>query len=82
MILSEWHYIAYFPFRPHLAEQLLEVASEWRCKKLDNSDILFLKHDSSIFKQSSNPVCGLSMMEQVRLSAVWPIGELTGFALP
>ena len=36
------------------------------------ADILFLKHDSSIFRQSSNPVCGFSMMEQVRLCAVWP----------
>ena len=32
-------------------------------------DILFLKHDSSIFRQSSNPVCGFSMMKQVRLCA-------------
>ena len=39
-----------------------------RCR----SDILFLKHDSSIFRQSSNPVCGFSMMEQVRLCCVWP----------
>ena len=36
------------------------------------SDIIVLKHDSSILRQSSNPVCGLSMMEQVRLCAVWP----------
>ena len=36
------------------------------------TDILFLKHDSSIFRQSSNPVyvCGFYMMEQVRLCAV------------
>ena len=34
-------------------------------------DILFLKYDSRILRQSSNPVCGLSMMEQVRLCAVW-----------
>ena len=30
-------------------------------------DILFLKHASSLFRQSSNPVCGFSMMEQVSL---------------
>ena len=36
-------------------------------------DILFLKHASSIFRQSSNPVCGFSMTEQVWLCAVWPI---------
>ena len=34
------------------------------------SDILFLKHDSRIIRQSSNPVCSFSMMEQVRLCAV------------
>ena len=33
-------------------------------------DILFLKHDSSIFRQSTNPVGGFSMMEQVRPCAV------------
>ena len=31
------------------------------------ADILFLKHVSSIFRQSSNPVRGFSMMKQVRL---------------
>ena len=36
------------------------------------SDVLFLKHESSILRQSSNPVCGLSMTEQVRLCAVCP----------
>ena len=33
-------------------------------------DILFLKHASSLFRQSSNTVCGFSMMEQVGLGAV------------
>ena len=36
------------------------------------SDILFLKHACSIIRQSSNPACGFSMMEQVRLWVVWP----------
>ena len=38
-----------------------------------SADNLFLKHDSSILRQSesSNPVCGFSMMVQVRLFAVW-----------
>ena len=39
-------------------------------------DFLFLKHDSSFLRQAYNPVCGFSMMEQVRLCAVWPTGEL------
>ena len=36
------------------------------------AEVLALKHESKIFRQSSNPVCGFSMMEQVRLSYVWP----------
>ena len=36
------------------------------------SDILIIKHDSRILWQSSNPVCGFSMMEQASLCAVWP----------
>ena len=39
-------------------------------------DILFLKHDSSILRWSSNPVRDFSMMEQVRLCAVWLTGAL------
>ena len=35
------------------------------------ADILFLKRDCRVHRQSSNPVCGFSMMEQVRLCAVW-----------
>ena len=40
-------------------------------------DIFFLKHDSSIFRQSSNSVCGLSMIEQVQFGP-----EITVLALP
>ena len=40
-------------------------------------DILFLKHDSSILRQSSNPACGFSMMEQVLFGP-----RETGLALP
>ena len=36
-------------------------------------EFIALKHESGILRQSSNPVCGFSMMEQVRLCAVWPI---------
>ena len=36
------------------------------------ADLLFLKHACSIFRQSSNPVLCLSIMEQARLCAVWP----------
>ena len=47
--------------------------------KFSQADILFLKHASRIFRQSSNPVCGLSLMEQVRLCAVWPTKNCGGF---
>ena len=36
------------------------------------TDILSIKLDSSIFRQSANPVCGFSMMEKVRLCPAWP----------
>ena len=36
------------------------------------TDVLFLKHESRILRQSSNTVCGFSMMGQLRLCAVWP----------
>ena len=44
-------------------------------------DILFLKHDSSLFRQSSNTVSGFSMMEQVRLCAVWPTENWLGSSM-
>ena len=40
-----------------------------------------LKHKSRILGHSSNPVCGLSMMEQVRLCAVWPRENWLGSSL-
>ena len=52
-----------------------------RQRSRTSSDILFLKHDSSIFRQSSNqPYMYFLMMEQVMLCAVWPTG--TVLALP
>ena len=45
------------------------------------ADILFLKQDSSIFRQSSNPVCGFSVLEQVRLCAVWPTENWLGYSM-
>ena len=37
-------------------------------------EFLPLKLESRIFGHSFGPVCGFSMMEQVRLCAVWPMG--------
>ena len=45
------------------------------------SDIVAVKQDSSILKESSNPVCGFSMMEQVRLCAVWSTENWLGSSM-
>ena len=37
------------------------------------AEFLAQKHESRILGHLSNPVCGVSMMEQVRLCAVWPM---------
>ena len=62
-----------------------EVAHSWQATKIRctlhvscATDILFLKYDCSTLRQSSNPVCGFSMMEQVRLCAVWPTENWPG----
>ena len=44
-------------------------------------DNLFLKRDSSTLRKSSNPVCGFSMREQVRLCAVWPTENWLGSSM-
>ena len=44
-------------------------------------DFLALNHESRILGHSSNPVCGFSMMEQVRLCVVWPMENLLGSSL-
>ena len=41
----------------------------------------FPKPDSSILRQSSNPICSFSMMEQVRLCAVWPMKNWLGSSM-
>ena len=51
-----------------------------RDKESKVAEFLALKHDSRILGHSSNPVCGFSMMEQVRPCGVWPFLEpYTGF---
>ena len=44
-------------------------------------DILFINHVCSILGHSSNPVCGFSMMEQVRLCAAWPMENWLGSSM-
>ena len=41
----------------------------------ERAEFLALKHESSILGHSSNPVCGFSMIEQIRRCAVWPMGS-------
>ena len=46
------------------------------------ADILLLKYDSRIIRQSSNPVlCGFSMTEQVRLCVVLPTENWLGSSM-
>ena len=45
------------------------------------TEFLALKHESRILGHSSNPVCGFSMMEHVRLCAVWPMENWLGSSL-
>ena len=45
------------------------------------SEFLALKQESRIIGHSSNPVCGFSMMELVRLCAVWPTENWLGSSL-
>ena len=61
--------IYYANAAPHIGHVYTSVIAD--AEKRFRPDILFLKHDSSILRESSNPVCGFSMMEQVRLCAVW-----------
>jgi len=51
------------------AHSFIQNLCEWE------ANILFLKQDSSTFRQSSNPACGFSAMKHVRLCAIWPIGS-------
>ena len=45
------------------------------------ADIIALNHVSRIRWQSSKPVCGLSMMEQARLCAIWPMENWLGTSM-
>ena len=45
------------------------------------AEFLSLKHESRILRHSSNPVCGFSMMDLVRLCAVWPMENKLGSSL-
>ena len=45
------------------------------------AEVLDLKHGSRILGHSSNPVCGFSAIEQVRLCAVWPMENWIGSSL-
>ena len=58
-------------------------SSQWKTREKGNStpEFLALKHKSRILGHSSNPVCGFSTMEQVRLCAVWPMENWLGSSL-
>ena len=65
----------------HLSLCAVDGSQMWQPRLpffLLHPDVLFLKHECSILRQSSNPVCGFAMMEQVRLCAVWPTENWLG----
>ena len=75
-------------------ERLFCMMSQWTERErivaaiMNNSPLLFslsellaLKHESRILRHSSNPACGFSMMEQVRLCAVLPVETWLGSSL-
>ena len=63
---------------PILGDLLRDVADVGGGEVDPEANILFLKHESRIPGQSSNLVCGFSMMEQVRLCAVRPTENWLG----
>ena len=50
-------------------------------KSASGAEFQAIKQESRILGHSSNPVCGFSMMEQVRLFAVWPMENWLGSSL-
>ena len=64
--------------RPAITKGIKEKFGETAPAAL-KADILFLKHDSSIFRQPSNPVSGFSMLGQVGLC--WLCLQRAGLAL-
>ena len=60
---------------------LTRVHSSFQEHVASVTEFLALKHESRILGHSSNPVCGFSIMEQVRLCAVWPMETWLGSSL-
>ena len=74
------------PFSQHnvcsfIIQSRRALQSDWRSSGLFPAEFLALKHESRILRHSTSPVCGFSMMEQVRLIAVWPMENLLGSSL-
>ena len=63
------------------ADHERKAVAEAHREEVLRAEFLALKHESSVLGHSFNPVCGLSMMEQVRLCAVWPMENWLGSSL-
>ena len=50
-----------------MLQQMTLHAAEFECLSVSKSEFLALKHESRILENSSNPVYGFCMLEQVRL---------------
>ena len=73
-----------------IAKSPFSINIDWRCHGecdgprdvwLLQAEFLALKHASRILEHSSNPARGFSMMEQIRLCAVWPMKNWLGSSL-
>ena len=70
--------------RPRLCRTGTDEKSRFATKMhfhLRGSRVPFSLHESRILGHSSNAVCAFSMMEQVRLFAVWPTENWLGYSL-
>ena len=62
-------------------QYIVDIHKGWSLLVYGTEFLALLKHESRILGHSSNPVCGFSILEQVRLSAVWPIENWIGSSL-
>ena len=83
--LSDWRTRLYlWPLDATVVLCAMERAPIWTDLSFGfggGTEFLALKHERRILGQSSNPVCGFSMMEQVRLCTVWPMENWLGSSL-
>ena len=71
----------FYALRPRNGEGWKWLFGWHQTRATSQSDIPFLKQACSILRHPSNPVCGFSMMEHVRLCASWPTENWLGSSM-